>query len=87
MQNYLAAAIACGLVGVVLSVAELQRWRGLRKAAAYAGGGFMCSLFAASPVMWQWLGLYAEATDQLAMAIALGVGLWVTVDVLKRWVL
>lgn len=87
MQNYLAAAIACGLVGVTLAYVERQRWRGLHRVAAYAGSGFMCSLFAASPVMWQWLGLYANAVDQIAMAVALGIGLWVTVDIVERWLL
>lgn len=86
MQNYLAAAIACGLVGVALAYTELRGWYGLRRAMVYAGSGLLCSLFVASPVMWQWLGLYASAVDQGAMTVALGAGLWVTVDVIERWV-
>jgi hypothetical protein len=85
MQNYLAAVIACVLVGAAIAYAVQQQWRGVRRVATFAGCGLMCSLFAASPVMWQWLGLYAKAIDQLAMAVALGVGLWVAADLIDRW--
>jgi hypothetical protein len=83
MQNYLAALIACGLVGAAVAYCEIKQWAGLARVATFAGGGLMASLFAASPVMWEWLGLYSGAIEQVAMAIALGAGLWVMVDQIK----
>jgi hypothetical protein len=46
----------------------------------------MASLFAASPLMWQLLGLYSGAIEQIAVAVSLAVGLWVVVDQVGRWV-
>jgi hypothetical protein len=86
MQNYLAAIIACGLVGAVVAYCEIQGWRGWQRAATFAGCGLMASLFAASPLMWQLLGLYSGAIEQIAVALSLGVGLWVVVDQVRGWV-
>ena len=86
MTNYLAALLACGLVGVAVAYCEIRAWRGLARVATFAGGGLMASLFAASPLMWQMLGLYSGTVEQIAVAVSLGVGLWVTVDLVKGWV-
>ena len=86
MQNYLAALIACALIGGSISYCEIRAWAGLARVATFAGCGLMASLFAASPVMWQWLGLYSGTIEQVAMAIALGAGFWVMVDFVKGWV-
>jgi hypothetical protein len=86
MQNYLAALIACGLVGAAVAYCEIRAWGGLARAATFAGGGLLASLFAASPVMWELLGLYSGTVEQVAMAIALGAGLWVVVDQIRGWV-
>jgi uncharacterized membrane protein len=86
MQNYVAALIACGLVGVAVAYCEIKQWGGLARVASFAGCGVVASLFAASPVMWQLLGLYSGAVEQIAMAVALAAGLWVMVDQIKGWV-
>ena len=86
MQNIIAAIIACGLVGAAVAYCEVKQWRGWQRVAIFAGCGLMASLFAASPLMWQWLGLYSGAIEQVAMAIALGAGLWVVVDQIRGWV-
>jgi hypothetical protein len=46
----------------------------------------MASLFAASPLLWQLFDLYSGALEQVAVAVSLGVGLWVVVDQVERWV-
>jgi hypothetical protein len=86
MQNIIAALIACGLVGGTIGFCEIKAWSGWQRYTTFAGCGLMCSLFAASPLMWQLFGLYSGAIEQVAMAIALGVGLWVVVDNVERWV-
>lgn len=86
MPNYLAALIACTLIAGTIGYCEINAWSGLWRVVTFAGCGLMASLFATSPIMWQWLGLYSGTIEQSAMAIALGVGLWVAVDIVKRWV-
>ena len=86
MQNILAAIIACSLIGGAIGYCEIQGWRGWQRVATFAGCGLMASLFAASPLLWQLLGLYSGAIEQVAVAVSLGVGLWVVVDQVERWV-
>ena len=86
MQNIIAAIIACSLIGGAISYCEIQGWRGWQRVATFAGCGLMASLFAASPLMWQLFGLYSNTIEQVAVAVSLGVGLWVTVDQVRGWV-
>ena len=86
MQNYLAAIIACGLVGAAVAYCEIQGWRGWQRAATFAGGGLLASLFAASPILWQLFGLYSGTIEQIAVAVSLSVCLWVMTNEIGRWV-
>lgn len=86
MGNILSALIACGLVGGAIAYCELQQWGVWQRVPTFAGCGLFVSMFAASPLMWQIVGLYSGYVEQIAMAIALGAGLWVVVDNVKRWI-
>lgn len=86
MQNYLASLIACILIGGAIAYCEIEGWAGLRRVATFAGCGLMASVFGASPIMWQLLGLYSGYVEQVAMAISLGAGLWVVVDLVEGWI-
>lgn len=83
MQNYLAAIIACGLVGGAISYCEIKGWAGWQRYAMFAGCGLMTSMFAASPLMWEWFGLYSGVLEQVAMAVALTAGLWQTIALVE----
>ncbi len=86
MGNILSALIACGLVGGAIAYIEIQGWAGWQRITTFAGCGLFVSMFAASPLMWEVAGLYSGYVEQIAMAIALGAGLWIVVDNVKRWI-
>lgn len=85
MQNIIAALIACGLVGGAIGYCEIKRWVGWQRYAAFAGCGLTASMFAASPLMWEWFGLYSGVLEQVAMGVALTAGLWQTIAMIERW--
>ena len=77
LNDLLVCLLACCLVASAIACGELQRWPTWAMVWVYALAGLMASELAAAPMMWTLLGRRCNVVESLAMAAALGGGLYI----------